>query len=52
MTELIKLTLHSINLRRQYLKDIRFMDQVLSTKVDLDDLIYFDSDFKQYMTET
>lgn len=26
MVEMIKLTMHSINLRRQYLKDVRFMD--------------------------
>jgi len=26
MTELIKLTMHSIDLRRQYLKDVRFME--------------------------
>lgn len=46
MVETMKLTMHSINLRRQYLKDVRFMDQVLSTKVDLEDLIFFEQDFK------
>lgn len=57
MTELIVLNKHQIELRRQYLKDIRFIDKQntqlgkKASMIEFNDLLHFESEFISYIKD-